>query len=295
MRDSGCSDPLPNLSDRRFSALALCAAVVLGLAPVGSAGVLAPFQESAVITGLTNPTAVRFAPDGRIFVAEQSGLLKVFNGLGDNTADIAVDLRTNVMNNWDRGFLGLAIDPQFPAAGHDYVYVLYSVDAPPGQNPPVWNDGCSDQTTNGCVTRGRLSRVRIAANNTQIGSEEILVDDRWCFQFPSHSIGDLRFGPEGALYVTGGEGASFTFIDYGQAGTPCGDPTTQGGSLRSQDILTSGDAQTWDGALLRLDVSGASAVPWPTNSRVGVGDPDDDAIIAHGFRNPFRFTINPGP
>src|SRR5258706_2100018 len=215
IRDPGCSDLHPNLSERCSSALALCAVVVFGLAPMGGAGVLAPFQESAVITGLTNPTAVRFAPDGRIFVAEQSGLLKVFNGLGDNTADIAVDLRTKVMNNWDRGFLGLAIDPQFPAPGHDYVYVLYTVDAPPGQNPPVWNDGCSDQTTNGCVTRGRLSRVRIAANNTQIGSEEVLVDDRWCFQFASHSIGDLHFGPEGALYVTGGEGASFTFIDYG--------------------------------------------------------------------------------
>src|SRR5262249_31322184 len=45
---------------------------------------------------------------------------------------------------------------------------------------------------------------------------------------------------------------------------------------------------------MRLDVSGATAVPWPSNARVGTGLPDDDAIIAHGFRNPFRFTIHPG-
>src|SRR5262245_44426258 len=112
------------------SLLAVCA-----LPTSASAAVLAPFQETPVITGLTNPTAVRFAPDGRIFVAEQSGLLKAFNGLSDVTPDIVADLRPNVMNNWDRGFLGLAVDPQFPAAGHNYLYVLYTVDAPPGQNP----------------------------------------------------------------------------------------------------------------------------------------------------------------
>src|SRR5215471_2874711 len=121
---------------------ALCA---LFLSLSARAGVLAPFQETPIFTGLTNPTAVRFAPDGRIFVAEQSGLLKVFNGLSDATPDVAADLRNEVMNNWDRGFLGLAIDPQFPAPGHDYVYVMYTVDAPPGQTPPVWNDQCADQ------------------------------------------------------------------------------------------------------------------------------------------------------
>ncbi len=281
-------------SVRRLVAFAGAAFAVCALASSASADVLAPFKETPVITGLTSPTAVRFAPDGRIFVAEQSGLLKVFSGLGDSTPDIAVDLRNEVMNNWDRGFLGLAIDPQFPAAGHDYVYVLYTVDAPPGQNPPIWNDACADQTTLGCVTRGRLSRIEIGPNNAQIGLEHILIDDRWCFQFVTHSIGDLHFGPEGALYVSAGEGASFTYSDYGQnAGNPCADPPNEGGALRSQDILTQGDPQSWDGALLRLDVSGPTAVPWPTNARVGVGSTDDDAIIAHGFRNPFRFTIHP--
>src|SRR5262245_56118833 len=54
------------------------------------------FQESIVFSGLTHPTAVRFAPDGRVFVAEKSGLIKVFNGFGDTTPDIFADLRTKV-------------------------------------------------------------------------------------------------------------------------------------------------------------------------------------------------------
>src|SRR5258705_7841247 len=111
-------------SDRCCAALVALALAVCLSGSSARADVLSPFQETPIITGLTNPTAVRFAPDGRIFVSEQSGLLKVFDGIGDSSPDIAADLSSEVFNNWDRGFLGLAIDPQFPAAGHDYVYVL---------------------------------------------------------------------------------------------------------------------------------------------------------------------------
>ena len=69
------------------------------------------------------------------------------------------------------------------------------------------------------------------------GSEQVLIND-WCQQFPSHSIGSLKFGPDGALYVTGGDGASFNYVDSGQTGNPCGDPPGEGGALRSQDVRT---------------------------------------------------------
>ncbi len=79
------------------------------------------------------------------------------------------------------------------------------------------------------------------------GPEQVLIND-WCQQFPSHSIGTVAFGPDGALYVSGGDGASFNFADYGQAGgtlvgtptpvNPCNDPANEGGALRSQDIRT---------------------------------------------------------
>ena len=60
-------------------------------------------------------------------------------------------------------------------------------------------------------------------------------------QFPSHASGDVAFGPDGYLYASAGDGASFDTEDWGQAGNPCGDPANEGGSLRSQDIRTSGD------------------------------------------------------
>ena len=82
------------------------------------------FVERVVFSGLTNPTAIEFAGDGRVFVAEKSGIIKVFGDLNDSTPTVFADLRTNVHNFWDRGLLGMALHPDFPTV--PYVYVLYS-------------------------------------------------------------------------------------------------------------------------------------------------------------------------
>src|SRR3954451_8947525 len=94
------------------------------------------FSESAVFSGLRHPTAIRFTRDGRVFVAEQRGVIKVFDSLKDTTPTVFADLRTEVYNFWDRGLLGIALDPAFP--NKPYVYVLYAYDAPIGGTAPVW-------------------------------------------------------------------------------------------------------------------------------------------------------------
>lgn len=68
----------------------------------------------------------------------------------------------------------------------------------------------------GCVVNGRLSRLEIGPGNTLVGGEQVLLENNWCQQFPSHSVGALNFGPEGALYVQAGDGASSAVVDYGQ-------------------------------------------------------------------------------
>ena len=95
------------------------------------------FQDTPAITGLTLPTVVRFASDGRIFVAEKSGLIKVFHGFNDTAPVIVADLRTQVDDYWDRGLLGFALDPNFPAnqpLAAGTVLVL-----PPGASVPPEN------------------------------------------------------------------------------------------------------------------------------------------------------------
>jgi glucose/arabinose dehydrogenase len=214
------------------------------------------FQEATVFSGLTNPTVMRFAADGRIFIGEKSGVIKVFDNLTDTTPTVFSSLTTNVHNFWDRGLLGLALDP-FIANGSggngSYVYVLYAYDHILGstQAAPRWGDTCPNPpgaTTDGCVISARLSRFAVSGS-TISGPEQPLVED-WCQQFPSHSIGSLAFGPDGALYVSAGDGASFNNVDYGQYGgtttpivtgvNPCGDPLSEGGALRAQDVANVG-------------------------------------------------------
>jgi glucose/arabinose dehydrogenase len=270
------------------------------------------FSQSTVFSGLANPTAVRFAPDGRVFVAEQRGTVKVFDDVSDTTPTTFADLRTNVYAYWDNGLLGLALPPNFPA--DPYVYVLYTYDGAIGGAAALWGDRCltpPGPTTDGCPVSGRLSRLR-AAGNVMTGSEQVLIHD-WCQQYMTHSIGDLAFGPGGALYVSGGEGAHPDRVDYGQGGgspgsptpkNPCGDPpggvgatlsppTAQGGSLRSQSLRrAAGAPRVLSGTVARVDPATGAALP--SNPLAASANANERRIVAAGLRNPFRFTLRPG-
>jgi glucose/arabinose dehydrogenase len=302
----------------RSRGLISVAAMVLGAAliaqagpgPAGASTLPTGFRDSVALSGLTNPTVLQFAPDGRIFVGQKNGVIKVFQSLTDTNPVTFADLSGEVDDYWDRGLLGLALSPNFPA--NPYVYVLYAYDAPIGGTPPAWNDGCPTPpgpTTDGCLVSARVSRLQISGN-VMTGSEQVLIND-WCQQFPSHSIGTLLFGRDGYLYVGGGDGASFNNVDYGQYGAsyagdqanPCGDPPgaagtalsppgAEGGALRSQSVRRTDGPATLDGAVLRIDPAtgaGVSGNPFYSSS-----DANARRIVAYGLRNPFRFTQRPG-
>jgi len=310
---------------RRFgSQLVVVLGLVLTHALAAQAQPVLPtnFQETVALSGLTLPTAVKFARDGRVFVAEKSGLVKVFDSLTDPTPDVFADLRTQVHNFWDRGLLGLELHPAFPDV--PYVYVLYTLDRLPKSawidpdptdgivDPPTpqWgsvggtSDGCPNPpgaTGDGCAVTGRLSRLTAFGNVA--GPEQALIED-WCQQFPSHSIGALAFGSDGALYVSGGDGASFNYADYGQtADNLCGDPpvpaggtqsatTSQGGALRSQSLRRPNGPASLDGAILRIDAETGEALP--DNPLAHSSDVRARRVVAYGLRNPFRIAVRPG-
>src|SRR5918912_3279705 len=165
-----------------LGAVALAVVLLALLSPLkanAAATLPSGFQEKVVFSGLTAPTNVEFSKDGRVFVAEKSGLIKVFDNLSDTTPTTFADLRTKVHNFWDRGLLGLALDPNFPS--NPYVYVLYTYDAAIGGTAPRWgtagatSDGCPTPpgaTTDGCVVSGRLSRLT-ASGNVMSGTEQV--------------------------------------------------------------------------------------------------------------------------
>ena len=135
-------------SRRPFSLLGALL-IVATLLPVSATSVAAAsadvpvgFADEAVFTGLNHPMAVAFGPDGKVYVAEKRGVIMVYDSLSDTTPTVFADLHTNVHNYWDRGLMGLAVDPGF-LTGKPYVYVLYAYNhilgdsAPAPKWPPV--------------------------------------------------------------------------------------------------------------------------------------------------------------
>lgn len=301
---------VPRLTLSGLLTLVLLAALLTGADSRASAAVLPTgFTDTIVITGRTEPTSVSFAPNGAVIVTEKAGKVWSYSSLADSSPTLVADLTTQTQGFWDRGLLGLAIPPNYPTDNH--LYVLYTFDAAIGGTAPRWGDNCPDPpgaTTDGCVVSSRLSRLTISGGVST--NEQVLIND-WCQQFPSHSIGTLAFGPDGYLYAGAGDGANFNAVDFGQfggatsAGTvnPCGDPpggpgtalappSAEGGMLRSQSPRRANGPTTLDGAILRLDPAtgrGAPGNPFATST-----DANKARILAYGLRNPFRFTHRPG-
>ena len=261
------------------------------------------FQQTVVFSGLDAPTAVEFASDGRVFVAEKPGVIQEFSSLADTAPSEWADFSDEVHDYWDRGLLGMALDPSFTSNGR--VYVAYSY------NDAGWPDGnCPEPpggTSDGCVIHGRVSALTVDGSGLH---EQVLVED-WCQQFPSHSMSDIVFDSEGALIVNGGDGASFDDADWGQFGgaqpgtptprNPCGDPpggvggamnppSAEGGSLRSQDWRTTSDPVALNGAVIRINRFTGAAMP---DNPTKTGSANMKRIVAYGLRNPFRMAVQP--
>jgi hypothetical protein len=175
---------------RLGAGLAVCC-LLLVLLPALAHGAVLPsgFRDSVVLAGLDDPTAVSFSPDGRVFVAEKTGRVLVYEDLEDDTPALFADLRTEVYDTGDRGILGMELDPEFPA--RPYVYVLYTYDhllgeaapAPKWGEPDDSGDECEippGEDVNACPVSGRLVRLQAGgpSGNQAVGEVELIED--WC-------------------------------------------------------------------------------------------------------------------
>lgn len=142
-------------------------------------------KDESWISGLQSATAFAQAPDGRIFVAQQGGLLRVVR----NGTLLPTPFRTfSVNSEGERGLLGVAFHPDFASNG--WVYVYYTA-------------------TSGGI-HNRVSRLVASNVNPDVsnGTETVLVDLPNLSTATNHNGGALHFGLDGKLYVAVGDNAN---------------------------------------------------------------------------------------
>jgi len=149
----------------------------------GGQAVQAAFTKTdAWVGGLTNATAIAQAGDGRFFVAEQGGTLRVVK----NSALLATPFKSFVVDaSGERGLLGVALHPNFAVNGWVYVY----------------------HTTTAGGTHNRITRLT-ASGDVSDGFETAIVDMPTLSSATNHNGGALHFGADGNLYVGVGENAN---------------------------------------------------------------------------------------
>jgi glucose/arabinose dehydrogenase len=141
------------------------------------------FSEQQVASGLSSPTAMTEAPDGRIFVCEQGGRLRVIK----NDALLSAPfVSLTVSSSGERGLLGVTFDPNF--SSNHFVYVYYTTPTPAPHN--------------------RVSRFTSNGDVAVAGSEVVLFELENLSSATNHNGGALHFGPDGLLYIAVGENAN---------------------------------------------------------------------------------------
>ena len=169
--------------------LASVAAVLAFSANSARAGTTLPpnFARSQVVGGLASPTAMEFAPDGRLFVAEQRGTLRVLKAGGKLATFL--DISGSVDSAGERGLLGVAFDPAF--SKNHYVYLYYT-----------------QRATSTTPAHNQVIRVRARGGKAVAGSEKLILRLNNLSRYPTHNGGAIHFGKGGKLYVAVGDNAN---------------------------------------------------------------------------------------
>lgn len=258
------------------------------------------FVRDVIARGFAEPTTIERLPDGRMLVAERAGVIRLVNANGTVSSQPFLDIRdmVNRVGN-DRGLMSIAIPPDF--ANTRQIYVAFTYDPPEvrtrgGDGGPDGEGGrvarivrytvneswtFADRSTEQVVLGknstydniGQPNR-RPELNDPRSGVDAIgnYIEDFIASDELSHTIGDMEFGPDGALYVSVGDGGSYGRVD----------PV----NLRALDL------NSLNGKILRIDRNTGQGLP---DNPFYDGNPNSNRsrVYSLGLRNPFRIAINP--
>ncbi|MFT3978989.1 MAG: PQQ-dependent sugar dehydrogenase [Ferruginibacter sp.] len=210
----------------------------------------------SLVTGLTNPVDAVFAPgDGRMFIAQQNGLIRIRNGAALTTFLDLSSVLTNPAAN-EQGLLSIAFHPGYASNG--YFFVLYT-------------------GTNGAITLARYSRNATDINQADLSSGQVLLTIQKptpVSSYTNHNGGKIIFGSDGYLYMSTGDG--------GSGGDPNNNAQNRSSLLGKLLRLDVNDFAT---------SAPFYSIP-PSNPYASPVDGFSDEIFAYGLRNPWRWSFD---
>jgi len=276
---AGRTRRLAALPKRSVVLLGVCVAALLLTTAGPAAATTLPtgFEESLVASGGDKPVAAAFAPDGRKFMAEKGGKVRVATAQGTVLSTPLLDISARVNSYSDRGLLGIATDKDFASNGYLYLLYVYELDplVPDSSGPMV----------------SRLTRVTVNPDNTLENPSDpetvILGKDvsgpcpepdntRDCIpaDYKWHVIGTVRSDPEdGTLWVGTGDTHA---------------PLVDARSYRPYD------ESTFAGKIIHVERNGQGLSDHPFCSADTNLSHTCTKLYAKGFRNPFRFSVRSG-
>lgn len=208
------------------------------------------FAAEVLMTEIDQPISIRFLPDGRLFMLQKKGPLRIVDVLSDVvTSEVYMDLSSishsdGLEFTQERGVLDIALDPDFPQ--NPYIYVLYTPATGPN-GPRMRVARFIHQENNGGLT-----------SRGDVTSEVILWQDTDPYDRCCHFGGALDFGPEGYLWISTGDHFQGSYAE---------------------------NLEKAGGKIHRIAKDGS--IPASNPYQDGDG-PNVDSIIAYGLRNPFR-------
>lgn len=265
-------------------------------------------STETVIGGLDGPLDIAFVEGSSVaYVAEKAGVIKVIDTATGTQLSTFIDISDKVNNNSDRGLLHIALDPDFNN-GRPYVYAFYVVDPPEtaGLTGAAGPDGEGNRfsylvrftadTANGSLTAvpgseqiilgaagqslSDISGGGVVNSTSDLNQPESgrtpdggYVQDYLKVDSRSHAGGGIAFGPDGALYVSVGDGVSFDFTDP-----------------RAVSVQ---DVRSLAGKILRIDPD--TGLGLPDNPFVTPGADlslNESKVYQLGLRNPFGLSFD---
>ncbi|MEB8347251.1 PQQ-dependent sugar dehydrogenase, partial [Flavobacteriaceae bacterium KMM 6898] len=213
------------------------------------------FQKVDLVTDLTNSTTFKFAPDGRIFIADRFGELLIYKPATQTTVSAGI---VPVFQQFEDGLLALAFDPDFST--NNVIYLYYSAVSP---------------------SVNRISQFSMNGDVLDLSSEAVLLE--WPVQRTNsfHAGGDMDFDSQGNLYISIGDNTNHG--NYGALDENNSNNSAEKSSSNTND---------YRGKILRINPLANGSYSVPSGNLFPGGTGGLPEIYVMGARNPYRIFVD---